>query len=116
MGMSARPQGACCANAEGTKEKKPNAQTSFIFMLLLMFMLSASLRPMLLPPELHQLNFRLLVGDDLLGQPAHLRVIAVQQERLGHIDGALMMGNHHVHEIMISVAGVFRGMHASVHD
>src|SRR5207244_11096903 len=42
--MSGRPQVAYCANAEGTKEKNANAQTSFIFMFLLVFTLSAYLR------------------------------------------------------------------------
>src|SRR5262245_65771379 len=59
-----------------------------------MFMLSSffrlipvqswSLRARIIPPlqpELHQLNFRLLVGNDLLGQPTHLRIFAVKQER-----------------------------------
>src|SRR6266566_8263009 len=125
--MSARPQGACCANAEGTKEKNANAQTSFMFILLLMFTLSASLRllpaselhfrghTMLLQPELHQLNFRLLVGDDLLSQPTHLRVFAVQQDRFCHVNRALVMWNHHGNEVTVRLASVSGAMHSLVH-
>src|SRR5262245_22636610 len=70
---------------------------------------------MLLQPELHQLNFQLLIGDDLLRQPAYLWILAVQQERLGHVDGTLMMWNHHGHEVPIRIATVRRAMHSLVH-
>jgi len=35
----------------------------------------------LFQPKLHQLNFGLLVSDDLLRQPAHLWILAVQELR-----------------------------------
>lgn len=67
---------------------------------------------MLLQPELHQLNFRLLVGDDLLGQPTHLRIFAVQQDRFCHVNRALMMWNHHADEILVRITCVWRGVHS----
>ena len=67
-----------------------------------------------LEPELHQINFRLLVGDDLLCQPTHLRVFAVQQERIGHVDGTLVMWNHHGNEVTGGITCVARGEHSLV--
>src|SRR5262245_52336717 len=74
---------------------------SFFFRLIPLQSWSLRARIIALQPELHQLNLRLLICDDLLSQPTHLRVFAVQQERLGHVDGTLVMGNHHGHEVTI---------------
>jgi hypothetical protein len=42
-------------------------------------------------------------------------VFSVAQFRLGHIDGALMMGHHHRGEIVIDVSGHGCGSHAFIH-
>src|SRR6267378_6980028 len=66
-------------------------------------------------PKLHQLDFRLLVGDDLLRQPAHLRVLAACQLGFRHIDSRLVVRKHQSDEISVIVAaGPHRG-HGSVH-
>jgi hypothetical protein len=70
---------------------------------------------MLLQPKSHQFNFRLLVGDDLLRQPAHLRVFPVQQLCFGHVDCRLMVGQHQLDEINVAVARRFDRSHAGMH-
>src|SRR5499427_3086132 len=77
--------------------------------------LSLRARTMVLQPKLHQLNLRLLVGDDLLGQATHLRIFAVKQDCPRHVDRTLVMRNHHGNKITIRIAGVFRLMHRPVH-
>ena len=62
-------------------------------------------------PELHQLNFGFLVGNDFLREPAHLRVAAMEKFRSCHVNGGLMMRQHQVHEINIVVARWFHGTH-----
>ena len=56
-------------------------------------------------PKVHRIDPGLLVDDDLLCEPAHHGVFSVAQFRLGHVDGALMMGHHHRGEIVIEVSG-----------
>ena len=56
-------------------------------------------------PKVHRNDLGLLVDDDLFCDPAHRGVFSVAQLRLGHIDGALMMGHHHRGEIVIEVSG-----------
>lgn len=68
---------------------------------------------MLGQPELHQLHFILLVGDDLLRQPFQLLIFAVQQDRFGHVDRALMVWNHHGDEVAVMLAGIRRALRAS---
>src|SRR6267378_487450 len=66
-------------------------------------------------PKLHQLDFRLLVGDDLLRQPAHLRVLAVCQLGFRHIDSRLVVRKHQSDEISVIVAAGPHRSHGSVH-
>jgi hypothetical protein len=42
-------------------------------------------------PELHQLNFGFLVGNDFLRKPTHLGVAAIKKFRSCHINRALVM-------------------------
>src|SRR5882724_4010866 len=44
-----------------------------------------------LQPKLHRFNFRLLSGDDILRQPAHLWIPAVDQLGLRHVHCRLVM-------------------------
>jgi len=53
-------------------------------------------------PEMDQFDFRLLVGNDFLRKPAHLRVLPVQQFSLGHIERALMMWKHQPFLVIVS--------------
>jgi hypothetical protein len=55
-------------------------------------------------PSLHKANFVVLGVDDICGQPLQLGVLAIFQFNLCHLDGALMMGNHVGHEILIGVS------------
>jgi hypothetical protein len=48
-----------------------------------------------------------LIDDDLLGNAPDLLVAPVAKHRLGHVDGALMMRNHHGDEVAIDVARRF---------
>ena len=71
--MSARPQGACWANVEGRRQSIENHRKIFILDSALALKRKLLLvNVMLFEPKLHQLNFRLLVRNDLLRQPAHL--------------------------------------------
>src|ERR1700758_4643918 len=45
--------------------------------------------------EAHRRDLLLLGDDDLLRQAAELLVVPVAQQRLGHVDGALMVRHHH---------------------
>jgi hypothetical protein len=49
----------------------------------------------------HQFDFLLLLDDDALRQPAQHGVAAELQLGFGHVDGALMMGNHHRGEVAV---------------
>ena len=68
-----------------------------------------------LQPHLHDVDLLFLGDDDFLGQPAQRRVLPVQQVRLGHVDGALVVRDHHGGEIVIGIAGHGRGHHVVVH-
>ena len=43
----------------------------------------------------HHSDFRALADDDFLRQTAQHRVLAVKQHRLHHVDGALVVRDHH---------------------
>jgi hypothetical protein len=47
----------------------------------------------------------LLVGDDLLCEPAHLWVFAIKQLCFRHVDRGLMMGKHQSGKINVALAG-----------
>ncbi|MNT33614.1 hypothetical protein D3C72_1695500 [compost metagenome] len=67
-------------------------------------------------PGLHQTDFVLLVSDDALCQVAQFRIAGVEQQCLGHVDGALVMRDHHRDEVMIGLAVHGCGAHAGIHD
>ena len=56
-------------------------------------------------PKVRRIDLGLLVDDDLFCEPAFPGVFFVVHLRLGHIDGALMMGHHHRGEIVIEASG-----------
>ena len=66
---------------------------------------------MVFQPGVHLGDFLLLGGDHLPGKLQHLRVGAVSQRDLGHIDGALVVRNHRAHEVLIGVTGRGDGTH-----
>jgi hypothetical protein len=72
-------------------------------------------RRLLLPPELHQLDLRFLVRDDLLGQPAQLWILAEGQLDPGHVDRGLMMRKHQRDEIRIGIGRRSRRGHCRMH-
>lgn len=51
----------------------------------------------------HLLNLGRLCGDNRLGQGLDLRVLRLLQGRVGHADGVLVMGNHHLHEHLVQI-------------
>jgi hypothetical protein len=57
----------------------------------------------LLKPKLHQLDFRSLICNDLLRQTAHLRILAIQQLGLRHLDRGLMMRKHQLDKVFVIV-------------
>jgi hypothetical protein len=67
-------------------------------------------------PGLHDPDFVLLLGDDPLRQVAQFRVLAVHQDGFGHVDGALVVRDHHRDEVVLRHAGGARAPHALVHD
>ena len=66
-------------------------------------------------PELHGLDLRLLVHDDLLRESPHHRIFAIKQLGLGHINRTLMVRNHHGAKIVVNVAIHRSRLHAIVH-
>ena len=69
-------------------------------------------------PLVHHGDLAFLHGDDLLGQLVNLRVLAVLQRHLGHVDRALVVRDHATHEIDVGVASELRshpGVHLVVH-
>jgi hypothetical protein len=64
---------------------------------------------------LHQGNLRLLIGDDLLRQPTHLRILAIYQLCFGHVNGRLMMRKHQSDKINITVTGGLYRRHGLMH-
>ena len=55
--------------------------------------------------QAHGGDFLLLVDDDLLRDAAQLFVVAIAQFGQRHVDGALMMRDHHGDEVGVDVAG-----------
>src|SRR5262245_9733370 len=55
--------------------------------------------------KLHGCDFLHLVDDDLLRDAPQLFVLAVAQLADSHRNGALMMRDHHRHEITVDIAG-----------
>ena len=66
--------------------------------------MNSSTRLVLLKPKMHQLDFRLLICNDLLRQTPQLRILTIQQLGLRHVDGCLMMRNHQLYEINIIIS------------
>ncbi len=52
----------------------------------------------------HRGNLLQLIDDDFLRDAPELFVLAVAQLGHGHVDGALMVGNHHRDEVLVDVA------------
>ncbi len=52
----------------------------------------------------HGDNLLLLLDDDLLRDTSQLFVVTVAQFGLSHVDGALVVRNHHCNEVLIDVA------------
>ncbi len=59
--------------------------------------------PLPVKPELHQLNFGFLVGNNFLRKPTHLGVVAIEKFRSRHVNGSLVMRQHQVHEVRIFI-------------
>jgi hypothetical protein len=57
----------------------------------------------------------LLVGNDFLRKPAHLRVLPVQQFSLSHIERTLMMWKHQPDEVLVIVSARFKRGHRFMH-
>ena len=64
---------------------------------------------------LHQFDLGMLVGDDLLGEAAHLRIFAVKDLCLGHIDCRLVVRQHQPDEVGIAAAGRTFSRHCVMH-
>src|SRR6267143_1745280 len=65
--------------------------------------------------EMHDRDLLLLLDDDLLGQPLQSLVLAVAQLDERHVDGALVVRDHHAGEVPIRIAcegDVHRRVHA----
>jgi hypothetical protein len=52
----------------------------------------------------HGRNLLLLSDDNLLSKASDLFVPAIPEHSQGHVDGALMVRNHHRNEIPVNVA------------
>ena len=65
-------------------------------------------------PLIHHGDLAFLRRDNLLGQLADLRVLAVLQRHLGHVDRALVVRDHAAHEIDVGVSSELRS-HPRVH-
>src|SRR5688500_1802519 len=55
--------------------------------------------------QAHRLDLVLLGDDDFLRKPAHRFVAARPQHRPRHVDRALVVRDHHCHEIAVDIAG-----------
>jgi hypothetical protein len=66
-------------------------------------------------PAAHFIDLLLLCADDGGGQRTHACVLSILKLDLRHIDGALMMRNHHEHEVVICIARHFHIHHGFVH-
>jgi hypothetical protein len=65
-------------------------------------------------PGAHEVDLALLVGDDLLREPLQPGVVAVQQQYLRHVDGALVVRDHLGDEVAIGAARARRSFHSGV--
>src|SRR5262245_14016186 len=61
-------------------------------------------RQLLAECEPHDRDLLLLLDDDLLGEPLESRVLAVAQLSERHVDGTLVVRDHHAREVPIDVA------------
>ena len=64
---------------------------------------------------MHDFDLLLLRDDDLLGQPLQPLVLAVAELDQRHVDGALVVRDHHPGEVAVGIAGeghVHRRVHA----
>ena len=102
--MSGRAQGAWSAIADADRHKNKDHGIILTLVYVLLFQ-----------PSLHQFHFELLIRDDLLRESSHLRVLAVQELRLCHVDRCLMVRQHQPDEIDIAVARSRNGTHCHVH-
>src|SRR6266446_6993272 len=67
--------------------------------------------------QVHHRDLLLLVDDDLLREPPQALVLPVAQLGQSHVDGALVVRDHHPREVPVRVAGephVHRRVHARV--
>src|SRR5882672_702377 len=55
--------------------------------------------------EVHDHDLLLLLDDDLLGEPLQSLVLAVAQLRYCHVDGSLVVWDHHPGEVSVRIAG-----------
>jgi hypothetical protein len=120
MGIFARLHGACCAKAHESRQNTTNQW--IVFILLLLARAAAGRRDslsraglVLFQPKSHQLNFRLLVRDDLLRQPAHLRILPIHQLGPGHVDSSLVVRKHQSDKINVAIARVLYRRHGNMH-
>ena len=102
--MFGRAQGACCAIAGVDRQRSKNQRIVLTLLCVLLFQ-----------PTLHQFDFELLVGDDFLRESPHLRILAVQELRLGHVNRGLMVRKHQSDKIDIVIARWFHLSHGHVH-
>ena len=63
---------------------------------------------------MHDVDLLLLGDDDLLGQPLQALVLAVAKLDERHVDGALVVRDHHAGEVPVGVAGEGH-LHRAVH-
>jgi hypothetical protein len=63
---------------------------------------------------LHHFDFLQLFNDYALGKPAQDRALAKLQFELCHVDGTLMMGDHHGGEVAIRITS-WGNVHVFVH-
>src|SRR5207253_523431 len=55
--------------------------------------------------QVHDFDLLMLRDDDLLGQPLQALVLAVAELDERHVDGALVVRDHHACEVTVSIAG-----------
>lgn len=70
-----------------------------------------------LQPHTHYRDLALLSSDNRFGKPPDLRIATEGEHYLCHIDGALMMRDHAVYEISVSISSegdIHRFMHSLI--
>src|SRR5262245_53902252 len=64
--------------------------------------------------QVHDRDLLLLVDDDLLSESSEALVLAVPQLRERHVDGPLMMWDHHASEVAVGITAE-GDVHCDVH-